>query len=144
MAPKTVPISKVSIELPEDYVLPATVLCDLKAEHPPPPSPVHKALMKDLCIGLYRGGPGDLRYEIPAFVHGYPLYDAAAVSRWIVDMLTNAGYDASLSETTVDPEDRDMWPNRSVSPFGDQTAFPYDEDEYDAAIRAPAFTITVK
>ena len=143
MAPKTIPPPKDTIEIPEDYVLPAMFLRELKAEHPPPPSPVHKALMKDLCIGLYRGGPGELQYRIPAFVHGYPLYDAAAVSRWMVDTLTSAGYDASLSATTVDPEDRDMWPDRTADVSGDQAAFPYDSDEYGAAIRAPAFTITV-
>lgn len=141
MAPKTIPKPKVSIEIPDDYVLPAAFLRDLKADHPSPPSPVHKALMKDLCIGLYSGEPGPREFKIPAFVHGYPLYDAEEVARWMTETLSRAGYDAKLS--AVDPGDRDMWPDRTTSVSKDQASFPYDVDEYEAAIRAPAFTITV-
>jgi hypothetical protein len=139
----SVPPPKVSIEIPDDYVLPAAFLRDLKADHPPPPSPVHKALMKDLCIGLYSGDPGPLEFKIPAFVHGYLLYDAEEVARWMTETLLRAGYDARLSAATVDPEDRDMWPDRTLPVSKDQASFPYDVDEYEAAIRASAFTITV-
>ena len=148
MAPKKSVLSKVSIELPDDYVLPETVLRDLKASHPEPPSPVHKVLLKDLCVGLYSGEPGPLEFKIPAFVHGYPLYDAAAVARWMFDRLKGAGYDVSVNVRGIaDPKERDMWPERG-GPDSDcpkeRSEFPYDAEEYDAALEADEYTVVVR
>lgn len=129
-----------TVDIPDNFVLPASVLRDLRREHPAPPLPVYAALMKDLTIGLYSmdsGAPVVVDFTVPAFVTGYPLYDAADAAKWILDELLRAGYDATLSCRQTDPADRDLWPDRTSA------AFPFDARAYDAAIAAPAYRITV-
>lgn len=128
------------VDVPANFVLPAALLRELHSAHPPPPLPVYAVLMKDLTIGLYETG-GPLEFLVPAFVHGYPLYDAESAARWISGTLLHAGYDAFVIGREVDPNARDMWPDRTATSA--HAPFPYDAAEYDAAMRAPAFTIVV-
>lgn len=138
MAPIAPP--KTSIELQDNYVVPAAVMADLHREHPAPPLPVYADLMKDLTIGLYSGQHPLPAFRIPAFVLGHPLYDAAEAARWMADTLTSAGYEVTVKSRASDPEARDLWPDRRGS---EALKFPYDVAEYEKVLAAPIYEIEV-
>lgn len=138
MAPFTPP--KRIIEIPHNYVVPAAVMAELCREHPAPPLPVYADLMKDLSIGLYSGRHPLPPFEIPAFVLGHPLYDAAEAARWMADTLTSAGYEVTVRSRASDPEARDLWPDRRGS---EALKFPYDVAKYEAVLAAPVYEIEI-
>jgi hypothetical protein len=123
------------VRLPENYVIPKSVLAAIRKVHPAPP-PVYKYLMDDLLLEIMAPDAGDIEFEVPPYVLGYPLYDAEAVARWMASQLEAAGYSPEIASSNQ--KVGDMWPDRHESKG---LEFPFEDAEYARALKARTWKI---
>ena len=132
-----------TLELPDNYILPARVLADIQnvttRNAGPDPLPVFDFIMNDIKTGLYTGAQDT--FKIPPFCLGYPLYHAGFAMTYLKESFEAAGYsvDVAADHGPFGPE-WDLWPSGCPKAF---MPCPYDEDAYRTAMSESRYTLKI-